>query len=163
VARYNEDAGDKRGEVWVWSGHKNGLLAWPMHRQNPRHTAVYPGAAQLSLQPNSLIVLYQFGGTGTGVGTVRLTNKGSAPFDWTSDALAGITVTPDNGRLVEGQSILLLVNISAVGLDRGVYPGGWVEVSAQTELSINPATARTDVTLIVTDLTKLYLPTILRP
>jgi hypothetical protein len=165
VARYSEDdpLNNVRGEVWVWTGHKNGRLPWPMYRQNPRHTAVYPGTAQLRLQPDSLIILYQFGGSGTGVGALRLTNTGSSPFDWASDASAGITVTPDNGRLAEGQSVLLQVNISAVGLNRGVYPGGWIEVSAQTELSINPATARTDVTLIVADITKLYLPTILRP
>ena len=164
VARYDEDnlANNIRGEVWVWTSHKNGGLPWPMFRQNPRHTAVYPGAAQAGLQPNPLTILYQFGGAGVGTGAIRLTNKGTSSFDWASNALAGITVTPDVGSLAEGQSQVLQVEISAVGLDRGVYPGGWVEVTAQTELSANPATQRADVTLIVADISKLYLPTILR-
>jgi hypothetical protein len=163
VARYNEDdpSNNIRGEVWVWANHKSGRLPWPMLRQNPRHTAVFPGAPQLSLQPDPLTILYQFGGAGVGVGSIKLTNRGASSFDWTSTALAGITVTPDVGSLAEGQSQVLQVEISAVGLDRGVYPGGWVEVTAQTELSANPVVHRADVTLIVADISKLYLPTIL--
>lgn len=164
VARYNEDnpPNDKRGEVWVWTAHKDGLLPWPMFRQNSRHTAVYPAAAQPELQPGSLVILHRFGDAGAAIGTLRLTNRGNAPFDWTSTLPAGVTLIPNTGRLIEGQSIQLQVQVATTGLARGFYPRGRVTISAQTDLSAAPTAVGADITLIVADIRKVYLPIVRR-
>jgi hypothetical protein len=118
--------------------------------------------SQPDLQPNPLTILYQFGGTGIATGALRLINKGDSPFDWTSIIPAGVTLAPDAGRLAEGQSRLLQVNVAAGELARGVYSRGRITVSAQTELSATPSMIGVDVTLIVADIATLYLPIILR-
>ena len=41
VGRWNEDSGSNLGDLWVWTGHKDGVRPWPMARQNSQHTGVY--------------------------------------------------------------------------------------------------------------------------
>jgi hypothetical protein len=164
VARYNEDnpPNTLRGEVWVWTGHKNGVQPWPMFRGNVRHTAVFPGPAKPILQPNPLTILYQFGGAGPATSAIRLTNGGTSPFDWTGAVPAGITLTPKVGRLAEGQSIVLAVEVATADLQPGNYPNGQIGVSATADLSPNAVTTNANVLLIVGDIKMIYLPILLR-
>lgn len=162
VARYDEDnpLNNIRGEVWVWTGHKNGRLPWPMFRQNPRHTGVYPSAPQPELQPASLRILHPFGGSATAVGVIWLANKGHSSFDWTSAAPTGVSLTPAAGRLAAGQSQKLVVNVNVGGRGRGVYDLGRITVSAQNELATGSVTVGANVVLVVADIVKVYLPLI---
>ncbi len=164
VARYDEDsqANNRRGEVWVWTGHKNGATPWPMFRQNPRHTAVYPAAATPVLNVTTLWLLFQFGGTENATGSLRLFNNGGVPFDWTSVVPAGVTLAPASGKLAEGQSQLLQVSVTTRGLKRGVYPRGSIAISAQNPLAATTSTASADMILIVDDIEQVYLPLVRR-
>ncbi len=161
VGRWNEDGGSQQGELWVWTGHKNGVRPWPMARQNLRHTGLYAFTPEASAQPPALQFHHIAGANATLTNQFRLENRGVTPFRWevtSQPASAGLN--PTGGVLAEDAAITVAVQLDVTSSPSGLYNIGEIvitseaisaPVSAQAQLTI-------PLTLIVRGPEAVFLP-----
>lgn len=125
VGRWNEDGGSQRGDLWVWTGHKDGFRPWPMVRQNPRHTGLYRSVPEIAVQPATIYYHLTFDQTARQNAQFRLTNIGPYPSVWEAYSWPGITtITPQTGTLSADETATVNVTADVSGFAVGVHDLG---------------------------------------
>jgi len=164
VGRWNEDNESVLGDLWVWTGHKDGQRPWPMFHRDPRHTGYYPQPPRLNVSPSSLYLLYQYGSGSAETAYLRLRNTGDGSFHWAVSSIpSGVTVVPSSGTAFYTSTALLTVTVSTTGYETGTYSLGNVIITGTSGGSpVQGSPASIPVTLYVGQVHRLYLPIILR-
>jgi hypothetical protein len=166
VGRWNEDGGSNQGDLWVWTGHKNGARPWPMVRQNSQHTGVYSLVPEVIAQPIDLLLHHVDGGAASTSGRFQLTNVGVIPLNWEVTSWPAIaTVSPRAGTLQEQSEVYIDVSMDLFGYAPGVYDMGRIVVSSRASLAPVPVPVLTNITLtlVVRSSKAVFLPLILAP
>jgi len=163
VGRWNEDGGSQRGDLWVWTGHKNGLRPWPMARQNPRHTGVYPFAPAVTTEPTQLQLYHVAGDPTQAVAQFRLVNLDVLSLSWeVVGRPASVTVNSTTGTLPEQGAAFLQISLNTAGYAIGVHQIGNVVIRSRVRGDDASAWASTTIplTLIVRGREAIFLPLI---
>jgi|GEM_PF-1326013 len=161
VGRWNEDGGSNRGDLWVWTGYKNGARPWPMIRQNPYHTGAYGLGPEVVVPSTDLLLHQVVGGPADVSGQLQMTNVGVVPTDWKVTAKPAIvTITPMEGTLPEQSGVSLEVAMDARGYAPGAYDVGRIVISSRPHATSLPWSATVDIslTLIVRGREAVFLP-----
>jgi len=164
VGRWNEDNGGILGDLWVWTGHKNGQRPWPMFHRDPRHTGYYPQPPRLNVSPPSLYLLHQYGSGSTEKAYLRLRNTGDGSFHWAvSSKPPGVTVVPSSGTAFYTSTALLTVTVSTTGYATGTHSLGNVVLTGTSAGDpVQGSPTLITVTLYVGQVYRSYLPIVLR-
>jgi hypothetical protein len=165
IGHWNEDGGSNRGDLWVWTGHKNGMRPWPMVRQNLRHTGVYPLVPEVVTSVADLLLHHVDGGDPLTSGQFQLMNIGMMPLSWEAIGPAIATVNPMAGTLREQSQVNIDVALDASWFPPGVHDIGSVIISSQVLSAPVPIPVLTTITLtlIVRDREAVFLPLIQAP
>lgn len=164
VGRWNEDSGSVLGDLWVWTGHKDGKRPWPMFHRDSQHTGYYPQLPLLNVSPPSLFVLHQYGSGNEERAYLRLTNPGDYAAQWSvASSPSGVAVIPSSGTLFYTSTVPLTVTISTTGYLTGTHTlGNLVITAAWSGGAVQNSPATVPVTLYVGQVYRTYLPVILR-
>jgi hypothetical protein len=128
-----------------------------MFHQNASHTGLY-APPRLAASPGSLLVLHQTGQSNAETTNLLLQNGGTQSFSWTSSVPAGVTLSPSSGTLAT--TMLVIVTVTTAGQPAGTHNLGNIVITANGIVG-SPATI--PVTLRVASLSKVFLPSILKP
>lgn len=164
VGRWNEDSGSHLGDLWVWTGHKDGARPWPMARQNAQHTGVYSMIPEVVAPRVDLLLHHVVGGTEPTNDQLQLMNAGVMSLSWEVTEWPAIaTVRPMSGILREQSTVNIDISMDAGGFAPGVYEIGNVIISSQA-LSMpfsTPVLTNITLTLIVRSSDAVFLPLII--
>lgn len=150
-----------QGMLFAWTGHTNGDKPWPMFHRDAQHTGRYPLAPGLAVSPSALFALHQSGSSNPETLTLLLRNTGGQSFNWSATTPAGVSLSPATGNVTDYAAVVVTVSTSGYG--NGMHNLGNVVVTATANgSSITGSPVSIPVMLYVGEVSRLFLPTVLR-
>jgi hypothetical protein len=144
----------------VWDLNASTLKAdWPMFKRNAARTSAYDLPPRLSTSASQLILFFDRDRRARAETTLILNNDGDLPFTWSATVPKDVGASPTSGTLGAHQSVAMNVYSSASGLKDGTYNLGDIVVNAtRNNAPVAGSPAKTNVRLVVGDISRQYLP-----
>jgi hypothetical protein len=144
--------------VWNFPATAGNTADWPMYKRDAVRTSSVR-SARLIANPEAFVIMHQEGQSSSAQALLTLRNGGELPLDWSLDmsGIPGVTASKTSGSLGNRQTDPITIAIQNANRPKGSHDLGFMTLNSSSN---NPILI--PVTLIVGDITRVYLPTIAR-
>ena len=144
--------------VWNFSTTVGAVADWPMFKRDASRISAIR-SAHLTATPNAFVILHQQGESGNAQSFLTLRNSGELPLDWSLNmsGAPGVAASAMSGTLLARQTTNVTITIQNSNRPEGRYDLGQIILNSS---SGNPI--EIPVSLIVGDITHIYLPVTVR-